>query len=80
MDKYKRPLDASEASCPDDASIAAQSVRNDFNELVALFDRHLDALPDSDTEARKYILEARTAAQRGLKLSHELLALMRTAS
>jgi hypothetical protein len=79
MDKYKRPVDASGTSYPDDASIAAESVRNDFSELVALFDRHLDALADGDNRARKQISEARAAAERGLKLSHELIVLMRTA-
>lgn len=80
MEKYKRPFDASGASCPDDASIAAQSVRSDFSELVALFDRHLDALADGDSRARKQISKARAAAERGLKLSHELIALMGTAN
>ena len=78
MDKYKRPFDVSEISYADDASIAAESVRSDFSELVALFDRHLEALADGDSRARKHISEARAAAERGLALSHDLIALMRT--
>jgi len=80
MDKYKRQLDASEISYADDASITAESVRSDFSELVALFDRHLDALSDGDSRARKHISQARAAAERGLKLSDDLIALMRTAN
>ena len=80
MDKYKRRFDASETSYPDDASIAAESVRRDFGELVVLFDRHLEALADGDKQARKQITEAREAAERGLKLSNELIALMSTES
>ena len=80
MDKYKGSFEASETSYPDNSSIAVESVRSDFSELVALFDRHLDALADGDSEARKHISEARAAAERGLKLSHELIALMRTAN
>lgn len=79
MDKYKRPFDAPGTSYPDDASTAAESVRDDFSELVALFDRHFDAFADGDSRARKHISEARAAAERGLKLSHELIALIRTA-
>lgn len=79
MDKSKRLPDAPENSCLDDGSIAAESVRSDFSELVALFDRHLDALAGHDSEALKSIFEARLAAERGLRLSHELIALMRAA-
>jgi hypothetical protein len=79
MDKCKDPADPSQDRHSGDVSIAAESVRSDFGELVALFNRHLDALSHHDSEARRHIAEARAAAERGLRLSNELVALMKTA-
>ena len=56
----------------------ANSVRNDFGELIAIFDRRLASLADADNVERSCILEARAVAERGLKLSQELIERLRT--
>ena len=76
MDNSKRP---SGGWIQDDAPLAAQSVQSDFRALIEIFDSHLAALADGDVQARIHIAEARAAAERGLRLSKELIALMRMA-
>lgn len=56
----------------------ANSVRNDFSELIAIFDRRLASLADPDDVERSRILEARAVAERGLQLSQELIERLRT--
>lgn len=77
MDTSKHPTASPEGSRPADASFAAESVRSDFSGLIEIFDRHLDTLADGDSRARRHIFEARAAAERGLRLSYELIALMK---
>jgi hypothetical protein len=55
----------------------ANAVRNDFGELIAIFDQRLASLADSENVERSHILEARTVAERGLKLSEELIERLR---
>jgi hypothetical protein len=52
---------------------AAEAVHRDFAELVMLFDRQLASLPASDNQARLHVTKAKAAAERGLRLSKELL-------
>jgi hypothetical protein len=77
MDEYKHLNDSSEGY-RDDAVLAAQSVLTDFGELVSMLDRQLGNLGDSDRSARSHMLEAKAAAERGLKLSKQLVALLAT--
>jgi len=58
----------------DDSTLVARSVERDFAGLIAIFDRQLANLPTDDRAARRHIIAARTAAQRGLKLSRDLLS------
>ena len=62
---------------PDDAPLTAESLQTDFNGLIAIFDRHLAALSPDDNQARKHIAQAKAAAERGLRLSRELIDLVK---
>lgn len=63
---------------PGDAPLTAESLRNDFNGLIEIFDRHLAALSPDDGQARRHIAQAKAAAERGLRLSRELIELVKT--
>ena len=52
----------------------AQSVSRDFADLIAVFERELCNLPDSDDPARWHLAKAKAAAERGLQLSQGLIA------
>jgi uncharacterized Rossmann fold enzyme len=57
----------------DRAVSVAEAMRRDFIELIAIFDRELASAPATGAA----IAEARSAAERGLRLSGELLELLR---
>ena len=59
----------------DRAVLVAESVRKDFLGLIAIIDRELQ----NGSRMSAGIAEARTAAERGLRLSEELVALLRRA-
>jgi hypothetical protein len=72
MDKLKG---SSNAGLKDDAATeVARSVERDFTDLVAIFDLQLDSLPSGDGVTRQHVAAARSAAERGLKLSRELIS------
>lgn len=75
MDKYRRPSESSGDWLPDDASLTAELLRNDFSGLIEIFNRHFEALSPDDGQARKHVAQARAAAERGLNLSRELIEL-----
>ena len=75
MDKYSQLSGVSADWKPDDPSVTADSLRNDFSGLIEIFDRHLARLPAGDGRARLHIAQAKAAAERGLRLSHQLIAL-----
>ena len=54
------------------------SVAQDFESLIALFDRQMELLPRSDQETRLHVVKARAAAQRGAQLSEKLLEQIRS--
>jgi len=56
----------------DDSALVAQAVRDDFMALIAIFDRQA-----ADTCNASDISDARMAAERGLRLSEELVELLR---
>ena len=74
----RRPAE-SEALDPVDAASVAQSLREDFIALIAIFDgRRMNAVQCD--EALPNIDDARLAAERGLKLSEKLIALLRSSA
>ena len=77
MDKHTHLAEESGKRIEGDAFLAAESVRRDFSELVALFDWHLDSLAQDDTQARMYISSAREAARRGLRLTSDLVSVIK---
>lgn len=75
MDKYRPLSGRSEDWSPDDPSVTANSLRSDFSGLIEIFERHLKKVPAGDGQARLHIAQAKAAAERGLRLSHQLIAL-----
>ena len=62
-----------------DRAQSAQSllaVAEDFAALAAVFERQLQALSGSDETMRSHLRKAKEAAERGVKLSEELLQRM----
>ena len=80
MDKYRSASDVTHASNSDEASVAAESIRSDFSDLVSLLDQQTANLGVTDEAARSHLLEARAAAERGLELSMQLIELLRAAT
>ncbi|MFL6735385.1 MAG: hypothetical protein ACJ8EY_11915 [Sphingomicrobium sp.] len=75
MDKIK----AANAPEMEDGSFStAESVRSDFDQLIAVLDRRLANLSEADKEFRAHIVDARDTAVRGLKLSEELMEALRS--
>lgn len=70
MDKYKG---TSFDCAADDTTVIAESVRSEFRELITILKRQLANIGEGDAHARSHILEAKSAAERGLKLSEMLL-------
>ena len=58
----------------DRAAKVARTVEQDFADLVNIFERQLDILPREDAATRRHVTAARRAAQRGLKLSRDLIS------
>jgi hypothetical protein len=75
MDKYSQLAGMSVDGSFDDPSVTADSLRSDFSGLIEIFDRHLMRVPSGDGQARLHISKAKAAAERGLRLSHQLIAL-----
>jgi hypothetical protein len=75
MDKHRQLSGISADWSSDDPSETAASLRSDFGGLIEIFDRHLMRVPADDRQARLHITQAKAAAERGLRLSHQLIAL-----
>ena len=75
MAKYRQLSGISEDWSSDDPSVTADLLRSDFRGLIEIFDRHLMRVPSGDGQARLHIAQAKAAAERGLRLSHQLIAL-----
>lgn len=78
--RNRRPgVDAGEL---DDSASARflTSVADDFAALTAVFERQLQAIPQSDAQIRSHVLKAKAAAERGLQLSQELLQRVESAA
>ena len=76
MGKQFDPASAATKVADSEATRVAQSVSRDFADLIAVFERELRNLPDSDDPARWHLAKAKSAAERGLKLSQDLIAAM----
>lgn len=75
MDNYRSLSGLSGDWSSDDPSDTANSLRSDFSGLIEIFERHLKNVPSGDSQARLHIAQAKAAAERGLQLSHQLIAL-----
>jgi hypothetical protein len=75
MDKYRQLSGISQDWSLEDPSVTADSLRSDFSGLIEIFDRHLVRVPSGDGRTRLHIAQAKAAAERGLRLSHQLIAL-----
>ena len=75
----RRPA-KSQAFAQDDADSIAQSLRDDFISLIAVLDRQRVNGSEQLDEVRAKISVARTAAERGLQLSEQLVELLRATS
>jgi len=78
MNRFKRQSGVADDWLSDEAPATVESLRSDFRGLIEIFDRHLAALPPDDQQAREHIMQAKAAAERGLRLSRELLDVVRT--
>jgi hypothetical protein len=75
MDKYSQLSRISADWSSEEPSATADSLQSDFTDLIEIFDRHLKRVPAGDGQARLHIAKARAAAERGLRLSHQIIAL-----
>ena len=77
MDKDVRVAGLPEERPSFDAAFVTESVRKDFSGLIAVFDRQLESAPQVNGEVRSTIADARAAAERGLRLSEQLIEILR---
>jgi hypothetical protein len=75
--KYKDLASASGEWVQEDPSAIAQAVEQDFSALIAIFNDHLDGDKGLGVDTKSALSDARAAAERGLKLSHRLIDLLR---
>ena len=73
----KPVVDGFSSDRDNDSEFVAQSIRADFSDLVAIFDSQLTGLSEADAKTRSHIVEARSAAARGLLLSSNLIEVFR---
>ena len=74
----RRGVHAAEELDQGDAASIAQTLQRDFIGLIAIFDRQLANKSAARGKALSKIADARAAAQRGLRLSEELVELLDT--
>ena len=75
MDNFRRDMNGLGGRNSLDPAAVAQSVHRDFGELLAIFDRQLK-VAKPHCEHRPAVSEARAAAERGFRLSKELIELL----
>jgi len=76
----RRPrVDATELD-DSDGTASVVSVARDFAALADVFAQQLELVPPSEEETRAHIRKAKAAAERGLRLSEQLLARVRPES
>jgi hypothetical protein len=69
------PVGMTDAFGGDEFDQSVVSIAHDFAALVAIFERQLDLVSPGDVETRSHILKAKEAAERGAKLSEQLVGL-----
>jgi hypothetical protein len=78
MDKQGLQRQGTEKSVLQDPALIAEWVHRDFGELVAIFARHVETAQCGINHSdRSAVLEARAAAEQGLRLSRQLVDLLR---
>ena len=77
MDKDNRPAESSVECDPIKAVDTAEQVRRDFTALLRVFDGQLENLSIDENLQRSRISQAKAAAERGLKLSEQLIEMLR---
>ena len=77
MDKYSPVVRSSERGSRWGCAEAADSIEADFSDLITILDRQLASLPDTETQARLHVAQARAAAERGLRVSQELRSIVK---
>jgi hypothetical protein len=65
---------------PDKASDVAELVRRDFTALLRIFDEQLANLSAHESDQRPHLHQAKVAAERGLKLSEQLIEMLRASN
>jgi len=78
MDKQGLQIQGTEKSVPQGPAWLAELVHRDFGRLVAIFARHAETPQCGiNHRDRSAVLEARAAAEQGLRLSRQLVDLPR---
>jgi len=77
MERQTRGVESLEDSEKGDVAQVAKTVRDDFDALYAILDRHLRFAPGADNRTRSQIADAKLAAQRGVELSKQLVERLR---
>ncbi len=57
---------------------AAELVRRDFTALLRIFDEQLASLSKHENDRRPHLFQAKAATERGLRLSEQLIEMLRT--
>ena len=77
MDKYSPVIRSSERGSRGGCAEAADSIKADFSDLILILERQLASLPADETQARQHLAQAKAAAERGLRVSHELTSIVK---
>lgn len=77
MDKYSPVVRSSERGSGWGCAEAADSIEADFSDLIAILDRQLASLPADEAQARQHLVQAKAAAERGLRVSQELTSIVK---
>jgi hypothetical protein len=64
-------------SDPSEAADVPRMLRRDLTALLRILDEQLASLSENESDRRLHIAEARSAAQRGLTISEQLIDLLR---
>jgi hypothetical protein len=78
--KDNRTAESPVRSDPTKAADRAEQVHRNFTALLRVFEEQLASASSDDSLQRSPIAEAKAAAERGLKLSEQLIEMLRTRS
>lgn len=80
MRKDNRTAESTVRCDPRKATDTAEQVHRDFTALLRVFEEQLASASADDSLRRSPIAQARAAAERGLKLSEQLIEMLRARS